>query len=253
MSALASRGSLLRSSATKLSISSGSSPSRASRSSGWDIISGRVLWPSSPRYRLRASTSGSASHIRLKNWTIHTHALGGRPSTEDSWVSSCWAYLHASNLRARIRSSAALRRLTLPISRRYMRTGSSIISTLLRSCPHSASASSSNSASSFRAVSLVSLSSSADSSSTAGSSVVTTPLLSNEMSPSSRGLPNWMRSRADVLRFTNPLSRSSLSSPSVSLVITSSFEYGSTSSPIPTGREGQAGQALSKDGHSVRF
>ena len=33
-----------------------------------------------------------------------------------------------------MRSSAAFRRLTLPISRRYSRTGSSIISTLLISC-----------------------------------------------------------------------------------------------------------------------
>ena len=60
-----SSGSLFSVSPMKLSISSGSSPSRASLISGAEMISGRVRLPSSPTYRLTASMRGSESPSRF--------------------------------------------------------------------------------------------------------------------------------------------------------------------------------------------
>ncbi len=75
-----------------------------------------------------------------RKWATIIQALGCLPSGDDSVSSTLAMCRPSSKWRASSRSSTALSRLTRPISRRYMRTGSSIISTLLMSFSHSAGA-----------------------------------------------------------------------------------------------------------------
>ena len=127
--ALTSSGSMFRTSATKLSSSSGRFPSRASLRASSFIVSPMVRSPpSSPTYRDTAFTSGSASYTPRRKRCATCQALGGRPSGPRSSSSTAFMWLDDSMAQARTRSWGALSRLTRPISRRYMRTGSSIIS-----------------------------------------------------------------------------------------------------------------------------
>ena len=202
MSALASDRSLLSASSTYWSSSSDRSPSRTSRISGRAISSLKVRSPLRPRYRLSTAAASPPSQTPRMSCITTCHARGRRPSglvRPFSMRSTCCC---ASICRARMRSSAALRRLTLPISRRYIRTGSSITSVDSMPCCQARSASLSASASSWTLFSAVP---------SASWGVRPAPESSDICGePSPPG--NRISSRAGVESLGRPLSRSFVSS-----------------------------------------
>ena len=84
----------------------------------------------------------------VRIWRAHIQARGGLPPGGVSVASTRSMYFHSSISRASLRSSAALSKPTLPISRRYIRTGSSMMSTFSRRLTHSLSMSGSSDSSS---------------------------------------------------------------------------------------------------------
>ena len=95
-------------------------------------------WPSvgaagAPTCVARASMRGRVSRVRRRSSTATCPAVVGRSSAPPMAWRTRPTCFPASIRRARKRSSLAVRRLTRPISRRYMRTGSSIISADCRS------------------------------------------------------------------------------------------------------------------------
>ena len=104
------------------------SASTAPRTFGWAKSWERVMSGASPRNVHKALAVGHTFTRRWSNSRVTWQVDAGRPISSDiarrSWV----MYLPPSIRRASLRSSCAVRRLTRPISRRYMRTGSSIMS-----------------------------------------------------------------------------------------------------------------------------
>ncbi len=102
--------------------------SMAARKAGSVMICARLASGDSPRYSFIISMRGEAWHSLCRMAMITSTAVAGLLNLAAISVSILLTCLSSSILLARNFSSAAVRRCTLPISRRYMRTGSSTTS-----------------------------------------------------------------------------------------------------------------------------
>ena len=134
-----SSGSSVMVAAILASISTETSASMASRSLGRSVTWDSVRLFGRPSCSPRASTNGDAATIRCSKPDVISHGLGCRPSNSTSSVSKPSRCFPPSILRASTRSSLEVRSLTRPISRRYIRTGSSRTSVVSVSGSHSGS------------------------------------------------------------------------------------------------------------------
>ena len=125
--------------ATSASISGFNSASMAALSLGLVATWERVRLRGNPRDSPRAPTKVSDLLMRSSRAQHISVVVGVRPSCSlRRWVSLSKC-LPPSILRASTRSSREVRRCTRPISRRYIRTGSSRTSVPSASCSHSTS------------------------------------------------------------------------------------------------------------------
>ena len=132
----------LSSSAIAANMSTETSASMASLNFLWSVIWEMVRLDGSPNCSDRAFTKGAAATIRFNNPAVISHGRGGRPSSSVNSFVRPARCLPPSIFLASDRSSAEVSRRTRPISRRYMRTGSSKTSTDSVSGSHSGSSAS---------------------------------------------------------------------------------------------------------------
>ena len=120
------------------------SPSIEDRRVVFSFICDKLRSRGKPKYSAKAITKGVAPTNLCNKAAVHSHANASRPSCSCRSFSSEVRYFWPSRFLANSCSSLEVRSLTLPISLRYILTGSSKTSRVSVSGSHSASSFSSS-------------------------------------------------------------------------------------------------------------